>query len=56
MYNVNSMFKELKKKNIKLFIYTHVPNLYNILPYLDNSLLYNYLSHNSDHSLNQKTL
>jgi hypothetical protein len=53
---LNSYFKEVNKKVIKLFIYTHILDLFiqYILPYLDNSLNYILYLHNSDHSLTQE--
>lgn len=52
---LNSIFKEPKKKIIKLFIYTHILDHFikYILPELDSSLSYILYLHNSDHEFKQ---
>lgn len=52
---LNSIFKEPKKKTIKLFIYTHILDYFikYILPGLNDSLSYILYLHNSDHEFKQ---
>jgi len=56
MKMLNMYFKEDNKKTIKLFIYTHILELFTkyILPKLDTSLDYILYLHNSDHGLSTK--
>jgi len=55
MQILNSYFQELGKKNIKLFIYTHLLDYFiqYILPHLDNTLSYVLYLHNSDHEIKE---
>lgn len=55
MQVLNSYFQELGKKNIKLFIYTHLLDYFiqYILPHLDNTLSYILYLHNSDHEVKE---
>jgi hypothetical protein len=54
--NLNIYFKELRKKTIKLFIYTHIldPFIKYILPKLDKTISYIIYLHNSDHEVTKK--
>lgn len=53
---LNKYFKELNKKSVKLFIYTHILDHFiaYILPKLDSSLSYILYLHNSDHEVTEK--
>jgi hypothetical protein len=52
---LNTYFKETNKKNIKLFIYTHILDQFItfILPHLNDSLSYILYLHNSDHEVKE---
>lgn len=52
---LNSYFREINKKQIKIFIYTHIlEHFINfILPHLDNQLSYILYLHNSDHEVKE---
>jgi len=56
MAALNLFFKEVNKKTIKLFIYTHILDLFikYILPKLDKTLSYILYLHNSDHAISTK--
>jgi hypothetical protein len=52
---LNTYFKELNKKQVKLFIYTHILEhfIQHILPHLDKKLSYVLYLHNSDHEVKE---
>jgi hypothetical protein len=52
---LNTYFKDINKKKVKLFIYTHILEhfIQYILPHLDNTLSYVLYLHNSDHEVKE---
>ncbi len=53
---LNNIFKELNKKTVKLFIYTHILDLFikYVLPSLNSDLSYILYLHNSDYEVTKK--